>query len=362
MTFQFNHDLLLNDTDQAAARGLFPSVFFALDHPELRKLFGEFNDLATVAKRRSRKWGIIAVILATIALLIVSAEPLYKLLGDEELKKFILAGAAVCGLTGVLIGVTGTLFSGRARRWLQQRMAAERLRQFHFQWLVARAPEIAAAAGNSVAQEALIARRSAEFAAFRRDFVAHLEAEYSASVVEEDAPDCWLFPESEHAKSNIQADMVVLFTAFERLRLKPQLQYTAYRLHGDGRSFSPARQAAFFSGVALSCVFIVFVLHGVALVGAMQTVAWTIEPFVHTFAIWAAIVALAIRTLEEGLGPHRELERLREYRSAVRLISERMTTAEAPAAKLAAMREMEEVAYEEMINFLKSNAEAHFLM
>lgn len=360
MIYQFNHDLLLPQGDRDAAQGLFPNIFFALDHPELRALFTEFNVKATGAKTRSRRWGLVAVALATIALIIVSGDPLFKGLAIHQ---GLLIGAALCGLAGVFIGMFGTLFSTRARRWLHHRLAAERLRQFHFQWIVAKAPQIAQAAEQPELREALLARRKVEFAGFTRDVIGHLEAEFVASIEEEDPPACWVVPETAGPPISESPGFTELCAAFERLRLKPQLQYTAYRLHGrDGTSLTPLHQAALFSAIALSCVLVVFVLHGVALVGAFQEPAWTFEPVIHTFAIWSAIIALAIRTLEEGLRPHRQIERLREYRSAVRLITERMSAAHDAHAKLAAMREMEEAAYEEMINFLKSNAEAKFLM
>lgn len=364
MAFQFNHDLLLSDADRDAARGLFPGIYFALDNPELRARFIEFNTMATRAKSRSRRWGLTAVALATIALLVVSADQLYEWLHlGEEAKRWLLIVAATCGLFGVLIGMFGTLFSTRARRWLEHRMAAERLRQFHFQWLVAKAPEIAEAAEKPELREALVARRKAEFAGFSRDVLDHLDAEFVAVLGEEDAPGGWLIRPSERAVSSESPGLREIFSAYERLRLKPQLQYATYRLHAEGAGHvTPVRQAALFSAIALSCVLIVFILHGLALAGALHSPPWSWEPVIHTAAIWSAIIALAIRTLEEGLQPHKQIERLREYRSAVRLINERMSIADTPQAKLAAMHEMEEVAYEEMINFLKSNAEARFLM
>ncbi len=84
--------------------------------------------------------------------------------------------------------------------------------------------------------------------------------------------------------------------------------------------------------------------------------------FIHVLTAWAALLSLFARTYQEGFQPQRELERMRQYRLALRRIYARFRNAGSVEAKIDAMREMEKMSYEEMLLFLKSNYEAEFIM
>lgn len=73
-------------------------------------------------------------------------------------------------------------------------------------------------------------------------------------------------------------------------------------------------------------------------------------------------MALALRTLEEGLQPHREVERYRQYGSALRIIRDRFKRADNAKEKMQALKELEGLSYWEMVSFLKSGEEAKFVM
>ena len=85
--------------------------------------------------------------------------------------------------------------------------------------------------------------------------------------------------------------------------------------------------------------------------------AWT-----QRHPIWSAIIALAARTIEEGFQPETEVERLRQYRLSLRRIYERFSGADDPEEKLEAMTDLEKLAFEEMILFLRGNYEAQYVM
>ena len=125
---------------------------------------------------------------------------------------------------------------------------------------------------------------------------------------------------------------------------------------------APVRQAQILGGIALAAVFGILVLHGLVFAGAVANIAWMKGPLVHVFAIWAAIIALAARTFEEGFQPEREIERMRQYRLSLQRIYARFEAGETPHEKLAAMRDLEKLTYQEMVLFLKSNYEAQFVM
>ena len=80
------------------------------------------------------------------------------------------------------------------------------------------------------------------------------------------------------------------------------------------------------------------------------------------FIIWLALAALAIRAIEQGLQPEREIERYRQYRSGVRAILERYDEATSQNAKINIMREMERLSFDEMRNFLITNERSRFVL
>jgi hypothetical protein len=81
----------------------------------------------------------------------------------------------------------------------------------------------------------------------------------------------------------------------------------------------------------------------------------------HWIAVWFAIAALGMRTLEDGLQPKRELERYQRYSISIQDIRERFD-AGTRQLKFELMIEMERLAFEEMRDFLRSAYEARFVM
>jgi hypothetical protein len=81
----------------------------------------------------------------------------------------------------------------------------------------------------------------------------------------------------------------------------------------------------------------------------------------HWLAVWFAIGALGMRTLEEGLQPKRELERYQRYSSSIEDIRDRFET-DSRQVKFELMIEMERLAFEEMRDFLRSAHESRFIM
>jgi len=79
-------------------------------------------------------------------------------------------------------------------------------------------------------------------------------------------------------------------------------------------------------------------------------------------AVAFAVIALAARTLEEGLQAHRDVGRYRTYDAALRRLGDRYRQAVDNAERRAVFVELEELCFDEMVGFLKSHHEARFLM
>lgn len=364
MAYSFNTDLLLSEADRDQARKEFPDLSFALDNALLRETFQPYDDRANTAKTRSRRWGVFAVFLATGALLLAGGELLYHDLPKYQIR--IIAGiGGIAGIVSVIIGVFGIMFRERKMRWLADRLATERLRQYHFQYYVSNAPKILAGAKDKQLADDFTLERAKDFGVFQEKFLAGVDDELKHLVHAEDIGEGILVDHDENANINPQdPHWRAYLNAYVILRFNRQISYCDYILR-ERKSFwkqAPVQQAKILGLIAMACVMGILVLHGLVFIGAVANIAWMKGPLVHVFAIWAAIIALTARTFEEGFQPEREIERMRQYRVSLKRIFSRFEQATAPKEKLAAMRDLEKLSYEEMVLFLKSNYEAQFIM
>lgn len=359
----FNTDLLLDEADKAMASRDYPDLFFALNNPGLTDAFAQLDRRANRSKRRSRRSGVAAVVLATVALLAASAEHLYQGLPPGQLRAIAAIGNIFLA-AGVVIGVFGIIQRGRKSRWLADRLAAERLRQFHFQHFVANAEAILAGAKDQEAARAYLEARADDFERFKKDYLGSIDEVLHAIVHEEDFDEGILQESAAMEVRSTDPHLDQYFSAYGRLRFDLQLNYCNHVLR-ESKGFwkrSAIRQAQAFETFGLAGVIGVLGLYGAILVGSFWGVERMQDDSVHVMAAWAAIVALAARTFEGGLQPKREVERMRQYRIQLRRVNARFRLAETPKAKIAAMQELERLTYQEMAIFLKSSYEAQFVM
>lgn len=363
MSYAFNTDLLLSEADREEARREFPDIFFALDNPQVRETFAPYDSRANASKTRSRRWGVFAVFLATGALLLAGGEMLYHDLPKNQLR--LIAGlGGIAGIVSVLIGVFGIMFRERKMRWLADRLATERIRQFHFQSYVMGAREILEGARDPAKAEAFQKRRALKFNTFQDDVLARVDEALHHLVHADDHGEGAIIEEAAHDIDPNDPHLQQYFDAYTILRFNRQIGYCNLILREKTGFWkhAPVRQAQILGGIAMACVLGILVLHGFVFLGAVANIAWMKGPLVHVFAIWAAIIALTARTFEEGFQPEREIERMRQYRLSLRRIFSRFEAAETPEDKIACMQDLERLTYEEMVLFLKGNYEAQFVM
>jgi hypothetical protein len=335
LTHRFNDDLLMAASDRIEAKRAFPVIFPVLDDEELRRLFRTFDDPANRAKRRSLLAGTVAVLLVVIALCGTSAEHLYE---KQRYGEWIAICSALLGFAGVAIGLGGVMIRRSKQAWLYQRFVGERLRQFHFQTFVCRVGEIVDGLKEDEKQQRFLAARSQRLSEFNLTFVRHVEAEFNAVLQNEEDAAVWLHPVpgkfSEDDFEGLPADF---FAAYRALRIRHQLQYADWKLrYGQGLIGGLSLRSlesflAVGSLVATIALLITELLIILPLLAGMAT-GW--EVFAHWIAICFAIVALGMRTLQDGLQPKRELERYQRYRVAIQDVLRRFDDAESGAAKL----------------------------
>lgn len=357
----YNDDLLLKQEDQDKAKRSHPLVFFALNHPELRAIFVPVNDKASQFKDSSRMLGLTAVALVAASLITAAAQPYYH----ENPYKYWIAGlAAVAGIAGAGIGVFGIFFSSAKRDWLERRMITERLRQLHFQMLVAWAPLIVEAAQSDAAMQKFLHERAKKLGQIDTNYVNNHVAMFPTIIEDEAGKKCWMVEPIGDPKTLTGDAAAQLFEALRFLRIEHQQRYANSKKSDNDNRFwsSPVRQVKVMSAAALVLVTALIGFDVLMLLGVTFGLPsdWIVA--LHVATVIAAIVALAQRTVEEGLRSHGEVERYRHYSAAIAQAELRFEAATDVAGKLAALRDLELAAYEEMVSFLKSNKEARFVM
>ena len=398
---KFNHDLLLHPDDLATARMLYPAVAEALYHPELIEYFKQFDEQANNAKRKSRRLGTWAILLGGTAIALAAIDVAIRVLLPADVPALLIVGlgAAVCGLCSAALGVFGTLFGSRKHEWLINRFMGERIRQFHFQTLIAQLPEILAMAvapkgeeaqaqgGSSTegrveiekhveetAAERFLNNRGRRFLAFQTAFEElPREAKFGVTVRPDSEETDWDLCDAQ-GKFSIHENQRALqefFEAYRDLRLQHQLNFANFKLTSGPEIFSdkPARQSELLANVSKFGIQFVIVVHVCVL---LIIVGWFIGRFLFHYQIDAAtavsgifafaIIALAVVSLcahafAQGLQPEREVERYQQYSSTVSSILDDFNAANDPTEKIKIMWQMERATFLEMRNFLITHHE-----
>lgn len=363
MAYTFNNDIFLTEADRQNARKAFPNVAYALDNPAMREIFVVHDKRANAAKARARRWGVMAVSLAMAALMIAASSTLYDHLNHDWQRAISIVGA-VCGIGSVMIGYFGVMFRDRKLRWLTDRLATERMRQFHFQHFASHGRAILKGAKDEASAKAYIDLRDRDFERFKVDFLARLEDEFH-NIVENDDPGAGLlFDFAADLPDQNDPDLEEYHRAYELLRFQRQIDYCNLIL-SNSRSVwkhAPVRQARFFSAVGLTCLVTVLGLDLVSFAGQILDVPALTAPLISVGGVLIAFFALGARTIEDGLQPGVEVERMRQYRIALNRSHARFRNARSPKEKIEPMIDLENAAFEEMLPFLKTNFEARFVM
>jgi len=382
--FRFNNELFVDDNDRASIRECFPTVWFALYTPALTGRFDEINEHSKREKTRFRIFGSCAVALATLALSLAAFEAIIMIPlaearpGIEAFLKPTAFAAAASGLVGGLIGWGGMGIYRRKRAWLEARLFAERLRQWQWQYVLAHIPEIVKASQDPEAQRAYVKKRDREFDGFFTFYRSGLAARLNEHLDEgsELAAKFWLDPEfadkferaaSSSSIESIRSDparaaaLDELLRAYGRVRMQGQIDYVCYLLGEGPFATHPVKQKQILQALSHTGVVLIAVLHAAVIAGVIFDVAELKSPGVYICTIILALIALALRVVEEGLRPTEEIVRLRNYHNEVVGAQSRFHSGD-EGAMLHSMRTLEEAGARELIDFLQSANTARYVM
>lgn len=356
--YPYNDDLLITEQEQKRASESYGPVSHAFIFPELMGLVQEADLLANASKRRVRRNGFLSIGMVTLSLLVASAMPLLSHYGVDSIA--IPIGAAVLGVLGALLGL-----ANRHDDWLEHRLVTESLRQFHFRLIIELAPDILAAARLGDWTE-FDRKRSGALASFRQDLIRRKPGALGA-LVDDPVPShggrIGNMPDPQIFET---PDGRLLLSAYRQLRILRQRQYADHKLTAHGGLFSsfPRAQVTLLSNASLLIVALLFVMHvgsAFLMVPLHTNHQEGLSLLLHVAVVWLALLALALRAIEEGLRPRAEVERYRHYQAETRRILDGFDHADV-SGKLQAAQALEHAAFDEMVIFLRSYEEARFVL
>jgi hypothetical protein len=363
----FNDDLLINPGDLRYAEEQFPEIFPLLDNPALRRAFLRYEQRANEARLWVRRLGLFAVFFATVALLSAATASLRA--HNSKVFAIIFEGGAV--MAALVAG--GSLWLGPWRkRWLESRFMTERLRQWHFQCLIRRAHEIEMFFENKMTPEAtqkFQAQRQNWLNDFLHDHEGKLGSKLDSLAGDLDYSSDWVHDPPTKFKSDSFV-LPNLYDAYRRLRFRHQYDYVTHKLSlakdlpfWDFLKWPLLRQESFIEGATSFC-FIATILCALSVTihhsfFARNTSA---DSLLGSLTLVIAIIGVALRTVQDGLGVTKEIERYRDYRSKVGRALLQFETTKDQHKRLRSMEELELAAVDELRGFLRTHRDARFVL
>ena len=351
-----NDDILFTKPARMALGARYPQGLRVLDWPELRALFAKHEAPASRNRRRDRRSGLISVLLAGLGLVAAAFAPVAA--GAER-----WMGLAILAFTlvGTALAVFHLLGAQSRIRWLGNRYWTERARGFYFQTivnnlgLVARAmrEDAALAEWKAVRAQALRSLHSPDDLAGQiRKLAGHI-----------DENGTWIIPDWEKPPETPQPskELDLLLNLLRSQRFDIQLAYSDGKLGASltapkRRSETVQRGIQYLPPLAVTMA---------AVAGALLAAGLPVtDPMVRlalAAAAGAAAVGLALRVLEDGLLLAGDATRYAWYSTAVRQVRGHFDSGGLPE-KVAALREMETVAYRDLQEFVAAHWRARYVL
>jgi hypothetical protein len=367
---RFNDDMLISEHDQQLARNEYPEIYHVLDHPELREQFQRYDGMANKAKLGVHRIGLLAVLLAALALLGSALTPLLRQIPDVPEWVFTaLVWAEVGGIVGVAIAVWGMLIARQKKAWLEARMMAEVLRLWHFQAVICRGKEIESSCdkGNAGEPAAYHAARDRQFQAFMREWSGTLDSHLTELIEIPEAGYQMLHDEpTKYAPDSPVLEKI--FGAYKSMRFRHQANYATHKLQKhtskpfDILKWPSAILQQRTQAMAAFCFLGSLVFSLVIIIGHVTGLEFAHHIGWQAGIITFLILTVAARSVQDGLAAPEELQRYNDYAGKIRYLMGRFDTSRNPAEKLELMAEMERAALEELKGFLRAHSEARFVL
>ena len=361
----FNGDLLMSDSDLNFARSQFAEISHLLDDERLRAVFAQYEAEGNAARDHVRRLGLGAVLFATLALLTIATQPAWPYTPTARWIAVILESG---GMFAALVASGGLWLGPWKQRWLESRLMTERLRQWHFQLWLRRGREIDASVGGTKAVAEFQNKRERWLDEFLKSHEGQLDAKLQSLTSELGDTDMWLHS-SPTAYPDKSKALPHVFQAYEKLRFDHQYSYALHKLRRADDTpiwrflrWPAIRQASTLSALASVGLSAALVCSAALIYAHAFRSGNHLEPTFRMGAIVAALVGLALRTLQEGLAPEEETERYNDYRARIAQLRERFQGTNDQNQRLRIMEDLERAAFDELRGFLRTHRRARFLL
>jgi hypothetical protein len=275
----------------------------------------------------------------------------------------------ICGLIAAIIA-SGSLWLGPWRkRWLEGRFMTERLRQWHFQLLVCKGSEIDSFLNQHtpISLEAFRSSRKIWFDDFLHEYAGKLDSRMDSLTSDPDFASDWLHSRTAYTPNSSALKMIS--APYLRLRINHQYDYATHKLSETTDhpfwqflKWPLLRQDSAIRS-AVSFCFVVALLSSVGIIfNRYFDVKPNLDLYLDIAAMVTAILGVAFRTVQEGLGITRDIERYRDYRGKVRRLLLFFENTEDLQQRLQLMQEMELMVVDELRSFLRTHRGANFVL
>lgn len=348
-----NYDLRakhpLAETDEA--------VHYVFDFPELLQSFRDHDEDAGRARNLNRRVGWCAIGLVWSALMIGAFDLIHP--SSDDISFWLHMAILALSVLGTGFGVSGLFKWSWRRQWLRNRLWTEMLRLFHFHYIAANLDKILTAKTEEDRQ-AYRDHRHRAFETFKTKVLENPEAEIGRIIERRGETDLSKVVPLRDVSGDPNPDVTAtFFTVWQALRFKWQLGYANAKLNEDSVKINPRGLVQRFSNLGWVCLILILILHMLHFVELPDCIPKDLPALL---IVWLAITALAGRALEEGRQPNREVERYEGYRASIRAARSRFRRVPNLRAKLGVAISFERTSMEEMRVFIRTHAEAKFLL
>ena len=355
-----NDDLLLEEKSRNRVARDYPDLLKILDCPDLRAAFEEHDTPANEAHRKCRRFGGAAVVCGAAGMLLAALAPVLTGAGLSGWVLGLLASALT--VLGTVLGLAHWIGARQRSDWLLHRFWTERLRQFHFQFLL---NHFDLAVKASEHDPALVEYKKCRGEALERLIDDFRDVRSLIRKLEEDEAELspWLqdqWPNEAPDTADSERGQLLLRALYTQ-RFDIQIQYTEKKL--DESIHSPKTRARVVRSGCDLLTFSAMLLAG--LTGVLLLFGSPLDSLAARLSMGlgaaAGVLVLALRIVDEGLQLRVDDERYRWYLSSLRALAGRFAEPD-PGGQIAALRELEHLSYKEMRCFIVAHKRARFLL
>lgn len=356
-----NDDLMLTSATREQVRKDRPNAFVVLDWPEMRNLFRDIDETSKAAKKTVRNNGAKAVLIAASGLALAALATWLLVPGGFAARTSGVVSAALL-VVGITMGVWPRLYGYNRSAWLMTRLQAERLRQLHFQLLLANFDVAAKAMRDPNELAKLQELRRTALSRFQDRYTSPTSSALRSVLSDQAMSQVWhdttWAGDLPPTRDLLQEDCFELLDALHRLRFGVQRYFAS--VHLEEHANAPKVRSAWLDQGAN---FLTFALVIASLVLAVALIlgssAWEAAGVAITATCAAGIAAL--RSLEDGLRYDNDARRMSWYLATLDALEDNYDRQRIPG-RLRLHKQLEHVAYRELQEFVISHHEARFVL